>query len=328
MLLAMFEHDERLARWFAANGEVVRVSDAARIGVPPEAIKRRARAGVLTREQHGVYRPASVPAAFEIALRAAISAAGDNAFVSGHSLMRTYGTRGCWSDSPEITLLGTEHLVLPGVRIRRIDRIERRDVHRRNGLPVLAPPLGLLTLGASATARQVEVAVHDMVFQGFTALPQLIDVVKRYGGRGRRGARAFRAGVRSLDPDGRATQTNMELKALRAVRAAGFPDPQLQFRVLDGDGRRRRLDLAWPDLLLDLETDGDRWHTSRSDRAAMHVRDAAMRAIGYDVVRVDSDDVEHDLPGVIARLRPFFGIWRSRCDPQMPKNEGFRGARG
>ena len=77
--------------------------------------------------------------------------------------------------------------------------------------------------------------------------------------------------------------------------------------MVDGDGRKRKLDLAWPERVLDLETDGDRWHTSRRDRQAMKVRDAALRAVGYDVVRVDSDDVEHDLRGVIARLRPFFG---------------------
>jgi very-short-patch-repair endonuclease len=113
--------------------------------------------------------------------------------------------------------------------------------------------------------------------------------------------------VRSLDPQGRATQTNLELKAVRAVRDAGFPEPELQAPVVDGDGRKRRLDLAWPGRLLDLETDGDRWHTSPRDRQAMTVRDDALRAVGYEVVRIDSDDVEHDLRGVIARLRPFFG---------------------
>jgi very-short-patch-repair endonuclease len=198
------------------------------------------------------------------------------------------------------------HLVLPGVRVRRIDRVLPTDVHRRHGLPVLSPPLALLTLGASAPKWKVETAVHDMVFQRFTALPQLIDVLKRYGGPGRRGTTAFRAAVRSLDKRGRATQTNLELRVLQAVRAAGLPEPELQVRVVDGDGRNRRLDLAWPDRRLDLELDGDRWHTSDGDRKAMKVRDAALGAVGYQVVRVDSDEVDRDLPGVITRLRPWF----------------------
>lgn len=303
----MFEHDEALARWFAQHGEVITVGQAAALGVGPEAMKRRADAGVLVREHHGVYRPAAVPAAFGVALHAAVAAARGDAWVSGHSLMRLFGTRGTWSDTPEITVLGAAHHDIPGVRVRRIDRIDPRDTATRAGLPILGPPLGLLTLGASTPPWKVESAVHDMVFQRHTTKARLVDVLKRYGGSGRNGVAAYRAGIRSLDRNGRATQTNLELANLRGIRAAGFPEPELQLAVVDGDGRRRRLDIAWPDRMVDLETDGDRWHTSAADRREMARRDAALEAVGYAVVRVDSDEVEHRMREVIAKLRPFFG---------------------
>jgi very-short-patch-repair endonuclease len=303
----MFEHDERLARWFADNDSVISVGQAARIGVGPEAIKRRAAHHLLVREQCGVYRDAAVPPGFRSSLRAAVVAAGDGAYVSGPSLMRLYDIRGDWTGRPEVTIVGEEHLQLPGVRVRRLDRIDQRDIRSRHGLPALALPLGLLLLGASAPAWKVETAVHDAVFQRSTARPQLIDVLVRYAGKGRWGTTSFRAAVDSLDPHGRATQTNMELVTLRAVRDAGLPEPHLQLRIRDGDGRVRRADIAWPEQRLDLETDGDRWHLSPRDRRAMRVRDAALAAVGYSTVRASSAEVEHDLPGVIARLRPFFG---------------------
>lgn len=303
----MFEHDAKLTRWFAANGGIVDVRSAASIGVDVDAVLRRHAAGLLVREHHGVYRDAGRPASFDTDLRAALAAAGDDAYVSGHSLMRLYDVRGAWSATPEITVLGDRHLDLPGVKVRRLDRIEDRDLRRRHGLLGLAPPLGLLTLGASAPRHKVEVATHDMVFQRHTAVPQLIDALKRYEGKGRWGVASYRHSIRSLDDEGRATQTNMELDALRVLRQAGLPEPRLQLPVVDGDGRRRKLDIAWPDQLLDLETDGDRWHTSTRDRRAMEVRDAALRAIGYEVVRVDSDDVAHHLDALVPRLRSFFG---------------------
>jgi very-short-patch-repair endonuclease len=216
--------------------------------------------------------------------------------------MRLYGARGEWTDRPEITIVGTEHLELPGVRLRRIDRLEPRDVGRRAGFPTLSPALGLLLLGASVSAWKVSTAVHDLVFQGFTNRPRLVDVLARYGGRGRRGTTAFRKAVKSLDPNGRATQTNLELKLLAAIQAAGLPPPLVQHIVVDGDGRNRRLDLAWPDRRVDVETDGDRWHLNPADRAEMATRDAALARAGWRTERVDAGEVDVALSAVLARL--------------------------
>jgi hypothetical protein len=302
----MFEHDAKLTRWSADHDGVVSLRAAADLGVDEDAVRRRARAGLLVREHAGIYRHVGTPASFETALRAAVDAAGGLGYVSGPSLMRLYGTRGEWTDRPELTLVGTEHLELPGVRIRRIDRLERRDVGRRAGLPTLSPPLGLLLLGASASAWKVSTAVHDMVFQGFTTRPRLVDVLARYGGRGRRGTTAFRKAVKSLDPNGRATQTNLELKLLAAIQAAGLPPPLVQHVVVDGDGRKRRLDLAWPAKQLDCETDGDRWHLNPADRADMATRDAALAKAGWRTERVGAGEVDTSLPAVLARLAAYW----------------------
>ncbi len=118
----------------------------------------------------------------------------------------------------------------------RLDRIAAQDHTKRFGIPVLAPPLALLLLGASESDRRVHVAVHDLVFQRFTARRHLLDVLKRYGGRGRRGTTKFRAAVRSLDEDGRASQTNLELDLVRLLALHGLPTPQLQLPVLGADG--------------------------------------------------------------------------------------------
>jgi hypothetical protein len=42
----------------------------------------------------------------------------------------------------------------------------------------------------------------------------------------------------------------------RIVRRYGVPPPVRQFRVVTPDGDRFRLDFAWPDIMLAVETDG------------------------------------------------------------------------
>lgn len=298
----MFMFDVDLARAAEAQRGYVTIADCERAGVAESARKRRLEAGVLLRRHEGVYRHAAHPPTFEGELLAATLAVNGVAAASGPSEMRLYGVRGAWSDVPEITVVGTALPTLEGVRVRRLDRIDPGDVHRRAGVPVLAPPLGLLLLGASAPPWKVETAVHDMVFQGFTTRARLIDALARYGGHGRRGTCAYRKAVSTLDADGRATQTNLELKLLSAMRDAGLPEPHLQFRVVDGDGRKRVLDFAWPDAMLDLETDGDRDHLSPAARAGDRKRDAALRAVGWGVLRVSSADVDLRLPATIAAI--------------------------
>src|SRR6187397_972166 len=91
-------------------------------------------------------------------------------------------------------------------------------------------------------------------------------VLDRYAARGRRGVTKFRAALDSLPSDGTATERNLELDMVRLLRVSGLPRPKVQFRVVDAAGVARRLDVAYPDAMLDIETDGDRWHSLRGDR--------------------------------------------------------------
>lgn len=255
------------------------------------ARKRRLEAGLLIRRHESVYRHAAHPPTFEGELLAATMAANVVSAASGPSAMRLYDVRGTWSDLPEITVLGSQLPLLDGVHVRRIDRLDHGDIHWRCGIPVLAPPLALLLLGASEPEWKVGTAVHDMVFQRFTTYLRLIDALVRYGGKGRRGTAPFRKAVRSLDKDAKATQTNLEFRLLGGLRDAGLPEPHLQYRVVDANGDKRRLDFAWPELLHNVETDGDRDHLSPAARRADRARDAALEAVGWTVDRVTSADV-------------------------------------
>jgi very-short-patch-repair endonuclease len=101
---------------------------------------------------------------------------------------------------------------------------------------------------------------------------------------------------------GAPTESWLEDRLLEFVRARGFPEPvrQLWVRV---EGRRVRLDLAWPEWRFDLEADGRLFHTSPSDRRRDGARDALLNGVEWLVERVDWLQLEESPDSVDARLR-------------------------
>jgi hypothetical protein len=66
--------------------------------------------------------------------------------------------------------------------------------------------------------------------------------------------------------DGRAQTPGESWQRLR-IHDAGFPQPTLQFEVVDHYGSRFVLDLAYPEVLVGSEYDGREFHTDSRDRA-------------------------------------------------------------
>lgn len=291
------ELDAVVARYAADRFGVVTRAECLAFGMTPDRIAARTAAGLLVPVHRGVYRHAAAPASFEGDVRAAVLGAGPTGAASGPSAMRLFGIRGEWSADPEVTVVGSALPDLDGVHVRRIDHLRAGDVHRRFGIPVLAPPLALLLLGATEPPGRVENAAHDLVFLRLTTRAKLLEALVAYGGRGRRGTAAFRQAVRSL-PDAGATQTRLKLDLLRLVRAHELPEPALQLVVAG-----HRLDLSWPRALLDVETDGDRWHLNPADRARDRARDATLQAAGWRVLRFGTADVHEHPARTVALIR-------------------------
>ena len=296
--------DKIIATWTGDRLGIASRSELTRLGLTDDQIDYRVWDRTLLTVHDGVYRHCAAPVSWEARARAAVlGAEPELALASGPSAMRLYGIRGVWLDAPEILIAGSRRHLLQGVNVRRIDQIDALDIDHRFGIPVVSLPLALLLLGATHSERKVETAMHDAVHLRLTCEAELEAVLDRYAARGRRGVTKFRAGLDALPSDGTATERNLEVDMLRLIRVSGLPRPKVQFPVIDADGVRRRLDLAYPDAKLDIETDGDRWHKIRRDRYSDRRRDAALEAVGWEVKRYGEDDI-HAWPAVtIAVIR-------------------------
>ena len=99
------------------------------------------------------------------------------------------------------------------------------------------------------------------------------------------------ASLRGLLADARTgSQSHLEILGLRALLAAGLPQPVLQYEIALGP-RFLHVDAAWPEARLAVEFDGAAFHAGHDDWQRDLRRDAALAALGWVVLRFSFADV-------------------------------------
>jgi very-short-patch-repair endonuclease len=88
----------------------------------------------------------------------------------------------------------------------------------------------------------------------------------------------------------------------------GLPRPQANSALVLADGTTIRPDFLWAAHRLVVEVDGDDWHAHRTARRRDHARDADVQALGYMVIRILADDLEHRPAEVAERLGSLLGL--------------------
>jgi very-short-patch-repair endonuclease len=95
------------------------------------------------------------------------------------------------------------------------------------------------------------------------------------------------------------TESGLEMRVLRAIVAAGLPEPEQQYRVQVGD-RWRRIDLAYPNLKLAIEVDGWMHHGARSAFDADRARENELEIIGWDRLHFTSAFTDEQVGDTVA----------------------------
>jgi very-short-patch-repair endonuclease len=93
------------------------------------------------------------------------------------------------------------------------------------------------------------------------------------------------------------TDNDFEERFRELVRRAGLPQPRAQYRI-----GRYRLDFAWPELRVVVETDGWATHGRRQGFEDDRARDAALVAAGWRVLRVTYRRLRREPTLVAAQL--------------------------
>lgn len=280
--------DVQLAKLAARQHSVVSRQQALSLGLTRRQLDRRIDAGGVIVVHNGVYRFAGARATFEQAVMAACLSTGGVA--SHRAAGQLWGLRGVEGAPVEITVARRQHPELDGVIVHRSELLTPADITRRAGIPLTKPARTILDLGAVAP-HLVEGAAEDALFQRLVSLAGLWHVLDTAGARGRGGSGVLRQLLRARDPALAPTESALEDAICAVLRRFDLPEPARQYAVARPGRKPLRLDIAYPEALLDIEGDGARWHTSSRDVQRDRKRTNYLVARGWGVLRFNWDDV-------------------------------------
>jgi hypothetical protein len=258
--------------------------------------------GLLVRVHRGVFRVAGVPVTWRQSMLAACLAGGPAAVASHRAAGALWGLEGV-EERVEITVPGSRLPRMSGVLRHRTLSLSHADITTLEGIRVTRPARTIIDCAAVIPASQLAIALDDSLSRGLLVPAHIRRRLVVAGTQGRPGAATL---LRLLDerPEGRAlAHRAFERLLFQLLSTSGFPRPQPHYPVLLGASGTAYIDYAWPAHMVGLEADSYRHHSSRSQWAHDHTRNAALTALGWRILLVTYDDVVRHASRTVALLR-------------------------
>ena len=207
----------------------------------------------------GVYVSVQAPLSVRLLAEAALLLAEEGSYLSHHTAAQLWG--GDVPDHPDV------HVTYPRMRARCSGIAahrpkSRQHVVRWKGLPLTSPAQTFLDLSHLLGLVDLVILGDSLVRMRRVTPDELMALAQTHRGPhsrlARRAARLVRAGVDSP----------METRLRLLIVLAGLPEPTVDHRILDDEGRLLyRFDLSYPEWRLVIEYDGrqhaestEQWH--------------------------------------------------------------------
>jgi hypothetical protein len=257
-------------------------------GVSRDAIALRVHDGRLHPLHRGVYAVGRRNVSLEGKWLAAVLACGPEAVLSHRSAAALWTLRPTGSGRIEVsaprTARGRAGLTLH--RPRRLDSDERTV---SQGVPVTTVSRTVTDLADVVGPRVLRKVLEQAEFLRLDASPVPIP--------GRRGTDRLTRALAAHGPLVQMTRSELEDRFLALCREAGLPTP-LANTVVGG----MEVDFCWPDHHVIVETDGWRFHGTRTAFERDRRRTTRLQLAGWIVVRFTYDDVVRHPGYVVASL--------------------------
>jgi very-short-patch-repair endonuclease len=270
-------------------------------GVPGHVIDRRVGARRLIPMHSGVYRPDGHPRSWRQTLMAAVLASGPGAVASHRAASFLHGISGI-EPRAEVSVAAHRAPRTSDVLVHRVTHLPAPDVGLADGIPCTRPVRTLIDLAGVVGPGALEFALDDCLSRRLVSVAYLERRLDSLGRQGRDGARALadllanRTGARPR------SHSEFERRLVNAIRLAGLPAPQTQYEVALPGGRRAFLDVAYPEVMLAIEADSYRHHSSRTDWGRDRTRNRLLIALGWRILPVTWDDLVPDPAEVLSMI--------------------------
>jgi very-short-patch-repair endonuclease len=180
---------------------------------------------------------------------------------------------------------------MPGVRAHRTIAFLACEHTVRRKIPVTTVARTLVDLSGSFAVPQLGRMADRALRKGTLRLDDLRKCVAGLppapGRHPSRIMRLLRRRLRGYEPG----ESDLEMRFVRGLVAAGLPEPVQQHRITVGK-RRCRIDLAYPGSRIAIEVDGWEYHGSRSSFDEDRTRANDLVVAGWRVLRFTSSTTD------------------------------------
>ena len=279
--------DEQIARVASRQGGVVHRRQLIALGLTAREIGHRIETGRLRVVYRGVYAVGHDAIPVRGRLCAALLLAPCPRGLSYRTATALHKLIPSMPPFIDVTVTTCRPRNRHDVVFHKATSLELTTVH---GLPVTTVARTLQDLAATRPEPEVRTALNQAFVQRLITPDEL-------HARTGPGAGTLRR-LAGLAP----TRSQLERRFLRALRDdSALPDP-----VTDHPIGRYIADFYWPDHGLIVETDSRRYHGGPIAFTHDRVRDAELAIRDLVVIRVTDEQVDHDLPATLDRLRRWF----------------------
>lgn len=265
------------------------------------AVRRNLRTRAWIRVRHRVLSLGGSPVTWEQSVLAAVLAAGPHAVASHDTAAELWALSDLGARALEVTTDRPSWVRQPGVRSHRTTTFLREEHTLRHGVPVTTVARTVVDVSGRYSVAQLGAAVDHALRKGKMRLDSLrrcvAELAPAPGRRLNRVHSVLGKRLSGYDPG----ESDLEMRALRAIVGVGLPEPVQQYRVVLS-GRRCRIDLAYPDLKVAIEVDGWEYHRTRTAFDADRARENDLVAAGWRVLRFTSRCEPAEIARVVGAL--------------------------
>jgi hypothetical protein len=234
---------------------------------------------------------------------AAVLAAGERAVLSHRAAAALWQVRPTGGSAPEVTV----ERWLPkraAITIHQ-GQLPPDEVTVERRIPTTTVPRTLLDLATVLPQRQVERAIEEADRGRLDDRLSLADLVERYPGR--RGTGVIKAILAESRIGSTFTRSELEERFLAFIEAHSLPSPELNVAI-ELNGSWIEADCVWRRQRVIVELDGHASHGTAGAFERDRVRDRALLAAGWRVVRVTWRQLDRDGARLAADLRSLLGL--------------------
>lgn len=197
----------------------------------------------------------------------------------------------------------------PWIVVHRNDSALPPEIVKAGALPLTSARRTVLDM-AGIGHRKTEWVLDTAIRKKETSIADIAFMLEERRMRGRRGVARLGRMIEARDPSLAPTDSEMEDLALGYLRAAGVELPRTQWPVTIPTGNVR-LDLAWPDLMFQVELDSAAWHLTLEAEERDNLRDEQLGMLGWYIVRVTATRLVKDPVGFVEMVRHHVSTRRS-----------------